>query len=46
MTTWKVVWSNGDEIYVEAGNRCDAFAAACERHGPTQARVIYCAVYG
>lgn len=43
--TWKVVWSNGDEVYVEADNRLHALLVAAERHGPTQARVIYCEVY-
>lgn len=45
-STWKVVWSNGDEVYVEATGRLEAFAAAMHKHGPTTARVIYCRVYG
>lgn len=44
--TWKVVWSNGDEVYVEASDRADALIEAGLRHGPTRARVIHCVVYG
>lgn len=44
--TWKVVWSNGDEVYVTAPDKGRALILAGNRHGPTRARVIYCKVYG
>lgn len=44
-TTYKVVWSNGDEVYVSAANKAGALSRARSIHGPTTARVIYCAPY-
>lgn len=44
--TWKIVWSNGDEVYVEADNREAAREAGWLKHGPSEARIIYCEVYG
>lgn len=43
---WKIVWANGDEVYVEAATKNDALAAARLKHGPTSAPVIHCKHYG
>lgn len=43
---WKVVWSNGDENYVEATSDRQARVKALDKHGATAARIIYCERYG
>lgn len=43
---WKVVWSNGDEYYVEADSLASAMRLAERTHGDTAASIIYCRRYG
>lgn len=43
---WKVVWSNGDEYYVEADSFNSAIRIASRTHGDTGASIIYCRRYG
>lgn len=42
---WKVVWANGDEVYVRAPDRGRALIRAGNLHGASTARMIYCELY-
>lgn len=42
---WKVVWSNGDERYVEADSFDSAIQLAWRIHGDSAAAIIYCRRY-
>lgn len=46
MKLYKVVWSNGDEMYVKASSKAKARVLARLKHGPTAAIIRHCERYG